>query len=699
DLPGVMQASALRGYINGFAARPFSNSVIFANNDDAWKSAFDLLRSGGQIALIVDVREDPDPNLVARAKALGIEVLPGHVISRIRGSKSGVEAVEIACLDGRSFRVCRCDSVAMSGGFAPTVHLFSQSGGTLTFDEQAGIWLGDTAKQPCFLAGMAAGHMGVLSGLKSAIRAGAAAANAAGFAAKETIDQKLRARFADFINEPTGVCARRIVPNQSMQGGKAFIDLQNDVTTKDLSLAWQEGYRSGEHLKRYTTLGMGTDQGKTANVAGHAMMAGKRSLPAGKAGLTTFRPPYVPVGVGLLAGGEVGEDFRPLRRTPMDSWHEAHGAEWMDAGLWRRPRYHRSNGNTLFDACKNEVRTTRSALGMADISTLGKITLAGPDTAEFLNRIYANAFAKLPVGKARYGLMLREDGILFDDGTTARLSEDEYYMTTTTANAAHVMEWLDYYLQIVWPDLRVFASSVSEQWAAMSIAGPHARDLLAGLVDIDLAGASFPFMAAASCKLGAIAIRLLRISFSGELAFEIHCPADYGLAAWQMLESHGQKLGICTYGLEALGTMRIEKGHPAGGELDGTTTLADLGLAKARKKQGDYVGRLLEQRPALQEDTRLQLVGVQALSEHSGTGLRIGAQLAPDGDGSPSHGHVTASAFSPELGKSIGLALLQNGRARIGEQIVMCDPLHGRTQSVEIVPPCFIDREGVRQHA
>jgi len=462
---------------------------------------------------------------------------------------------------------------------------------------------------------------------------------------------------------------------------------------------------------------MGTDQGKTSNIVGFAVMAAARGVEIGQTGTTTFRPPYTPVSLGVLAGPEVGENFAPLRRTPMDHWHDAHGAEWIDAGLWRRPRYYpKEGGESLFDAYIRETKATRESLGIVDVTTLGKIDIQGPDVGEFLNRLYINGWKMLAVGKARYGLMLREDGIVMDDGTTSRLGENHYLMTTTTANAVQVMSWIEYYLQVVWPDLRVKATSVTEQWAAMAIAGPNARRALEKVIDIDLSNDAFPFMACGPVTLDKgkagqeIPGRLFRISFSGELAYELNVPADYGHAAWARLMAAGAEYDITPYGMEALGNMRIEKGHVAGPELDGRTSADDLGLGKMMSTKKDFIGAKLAQRDDFLRDDRKQFVGLVPVD--GVTKLMQGAQLvakdAPDFAGTLAAGkaeqpiemlgHITSTGYSPELDHPIALGLVTGGRAKLGTVVSMRDPVRGNRCEVKIVEPVFIDPKGERLH-
>jgi sarcosine oxidase subunit alpha len=484
--------------------------------------------------------------------------------------------------------------------------------------------------------------------------------------------------------------------------GKRFVDIQDDVTVGDLGLAAREGYVSVEHLKRYTTLGMGTDQGKTANVNGLALMAQQRGMPIPAVGTTTFRPPYTPVTIGTLVGREIGHHFAPTRRTALHDWHLQQGALMIEAGLWMRPRCYPRAGESPSEAIRREAAHVRRAVGLVDVSTLGKIDVQGPDATEFLNRVYANNWANLPVGKARYGIMLREDGIVFDDGTTSRLAEHRYFMTTTTANAAPVLVHLEHLLQIVWPALRVQVTSETEQWAAMALAGPMSRAVLAKAAEgTDVSNAALPFMGVREARIADVPVRLFRISFSGELAYEINAPADHGRRVWEALMAAGRDSEIIPYGTEAMGVLRIEKGHVAGPEIDGRTTPMDLGLGRlVAAKKPEFIGKHLLGRPGLHDPARLKLVGLVPVDGASR--LRSGAHLVCDAASAlptQSLGHVTSGAFSPTLGHPIALALLTGGLTHKGETIQVTFPLDGGVVAARVVDPVFVDPEGARLHA
>jgi sarcosine oxidase subunit alpha len=480
---------------------------------------------------------------------------------------------------------------------------------------------------------------------------------------------------------------------------KAFVDPQHDVTGDDVRLAHQEGFTSVEHLKRYTTLGMATDQGKMGNVIGLALMAEAlgREVPA--VGTTRFRPPYTPVSIGALAGRNVAGHFKPLRRTPLHDWNLRHGATMTDAGLWHRPWYFAQDGETIAEAYIREAKTVRETVGICDVSSLGKIVVQGPDAAEFLNRVYTNGFAKLPVGRARYGIMLRDDGIVMDDGTTWRLGEADFLMTTTTTNAGKVMVWLEELLQTRWPDLRVHVTSVTDQWAGVSVAGPKAREVLAACLDNDISNEALSFMGVARVTLsGGIKGLIARISFSGELAYELYVPADHGEAMMEMLWPVARGLEGCLYGLEALGTLRIEKGHVTGAELDGRMTLDDAGLGKMASTTKPFIGNVLRQRPDLMREDRPRLVGVfpKDRSQTFNGGALLCASDRLEGFG---EGWITAVTHSPALGHWIGLGYISGGHeAWAGKPVIAADPVRKGNVAVEVVSPHMFDPEGVRMH-
>jgi len=660
DLPGVMLAGAMRRYARQFGVLP-GRRVALAGCDDAiYATASVLGACGVEVAAVIDLRT-------------------GSSVTRALGG-ARVEAVEFAHAGGASARV-ECDALGVCGGFNPTVHLFAQSRGA----------------QVVQVVGAAAGRVDLADCLRDGHAAGVAAAERAGYraAAGDAPRAEPRAGATAPATAP--------VPGRGRGGAKRFVDLQNDVTVDDIDLAVREGYRSVEHIKRYTTLGMGTDQGKTSNLAGAAVLADRLGRPIVEVGTTTFRPPYTPVTLGALAGRERGAHAEPTRLTPMHAWHVSRSARFITAGLWLRPQLYPLPGESDEACIEREVLNVRSHVGIVDVSTLGKIELQGPDTAEFLNRVYVNNWHTLAVGRARYGLMLREDGFVFDDGTTSRLAEHHYLMTTTTANAVAVMRHLEFLLQAVWPELRVWLASVTDQWAAAALAGPNARKVLEKLADIDVLNAALAFLGVRSCRVAGIPARLLRVSYSGELAYEIHVPAGRGLPMWEAVMDAGRDFGIQPYGTEAMGVLRIEKGHiVTGAEADGRTTPDDLGLGALVAQAKDCIGKRLLERPALDPRSspeRWQLVGLTALA---GGTIPRGAKLVRDPKAQapvPMEGHVTSWCYSPHVKAPIALALLAGGRRRHGEELYACSPLAGEASRVRVGPPCFLDPHGERLRA
>ncbi len=689
DRPNIMLAGAVRAYVNEYGVLPGERAIVFANNDDGYRTALDLAKAGGNVKAVVDPRDEGAGELADAVRALDIPVLNGHAISRARGGATGIQAAEIVPVSGSGMQHMDCDLIAMSGGWQPTVHLSSQTGSKPVWDDSLKCFVPGAPRQKEVSAGAAAGTLSLADCLSAGRKAGAEAAgvSAPSWSAPKPESAGLKSNPTAALWEAPGT------------KGKRFVDHQDDVTTSDVKLAHREGFISVEHLKRYTTLGMGTDQGKTSNLNGLAIMASLTGKTIPETGTTTFRPPYTPVSIGLLGGPEVGKHFAPLRRTAMDSWHDEQGCEWIDAGLWRRPRYYPKAGEGIFEAYVRETKETRGGVGVCDVTTLGKIDIQGPDAADFLNRVYTNGWKALAVGKARYGLMCREDGIVFDDGTTSRLAEDHFVMTTTTANAVKVMAWLEYYLQFVWPDLKVQVTSVTDQWAAVAVAGPKSRALLEKVVDIDLSNDAFPFMACGDVSAAGVKGRLFRISFSGEMAFELNVPADYGRHVWEAVMKAGEELGAVAYGTEALGNMRIEKGHVAGPELDGRTTADDLNLGKMMSTKKDFIGKRLAYREDLVGDHRHKFVGLMPVDGKSK--LIQGAQITENAnDPLPVKmiGNVTSTGYNSETEMPIALGLVEGGLAREGDIVHMQYPLRNVTVPVKVCHPIFIDREGARHH-
>ncbi len=692
DLPGVMLAESANRYASRYGVAVGKNVVIFANNDMGYRSALSLKKAGVKVEAIIDPRESgtTNSNLESQINEHGITVHNGAVVSRAHGTKR-LTGVSISKYNADSEQLTaevdniKCDALAVSGGWTPNVQLCSQVGTPPEFDKELQTFLPGKPLQKWIAAGSVAGHFTLQAAMESGIDAGNKVVEELG---KTTANIDIpQIETEDCVPNPMPIW--NVPTNRRL--GKKFVDFQHDVTTKDVELAQREGFESVEHLKRYTTLGMAADQGKTSNINGLALMAKARGISIEEVGTTRFRPPYSPISFGVLSGREQGEHLRPTRRTPMHQWHLKNGAKMMTVGAWMRPQIYPKPGETIEQAYIRETQIVREKVGMVDVSTLGKIDIQGPDAAEFINRVYANGFLSLPVNKARYGIMLREDGFVYDDGTTWRLSETQYLMTTTTANAAGVMSQLEYFLAVVWPELKVRVNSVSDQWGAMAIAGPNSRTVLQKVVtNLDLNNDEFPFMKVGQGKIDGKDVLIARLSFSGELAYEVFCGWLDGEEIWETIMDAGEEYGIVPYGMEALGALRIEKGHVAGPELNGRTTMADLGLGKMASKKKYYIGSAMMEREGLIDKNRKTLVG---LISQSNQNIMAGAHLI-EVKGNESLGHVTSVTYSPALGQFIALALLKNGQDRIGSSLIAIFPMYNKKTNVKVVDPHFYDKEG-----
>ncbi len=700
DRPGIMLAGAARQYVNRYAVRPGESAVVATNNDSAYAAAIDLSDCGMQVR-IVDVRGRP-PAAMAAAERRSIEVLTGHAVVAAHG-RARVRGVTVAPLDAAKSgysgtpRRLPCDLVAMSGGLNPAVHLFSQSRGRTVYAPERACFVPGESAQAERSAGAANGTFPLAYCLAEGREAGKAAAAAAGFrkrgasSSPRVEGEREQSAEAWWVSPP-------LRPGTPLD--RHFVDFQNDVSAADIALAVREGYRSVEHVKRYTTTGMGTDQGKTSNANAVAIIGQTLGVDAPQVGVTTFRPPYTPLTFGALAGRDVGELADPVRITPMHDWHVAHGARFEDVGQWKRPWYYPATGESMRDAVDRECLAARNAIGLLDATTLGKIDIQGRDAAELLDRIYTNGFRKLPVGRCRYGLMCGEDGMVFDDGVTARLGERHFLMSTTTGGAARVLAWLEEWAQTEWPELEVYFNSVTEQYAVASIAGPFARALLADLAPgIDLDPESLPFMSWCEGRVAGIPARVVRVSFTGESSFEINVAADFGPYLWTTLMQAGARYGITPFGTEAMHVLRAEKGFIiAGQETDGTVTPDDLGLGRMVSRHKDFIGKRSLSRPDTRREDRKQLVGL--LTEDPKVVLPEGAQIVErvmPRPPMPMIGHVTSSYFSANLGRSIALALLRNGRRRHGRRVVL--PLAKQTVTATVTAPVFFDAGGERMRA
>ncbi|WP_407185325.1 sarcosine oxidase subunit alpha family protein [Bradyrhizobium centrosematis] len=690
DRPGVMMASAVRTYLNRFAVPAGGRAAIFTGCDDAWRTAFDLFGGNTPVEAIVDMRTEIDSRLIEKASRLGIRIYAGAQVVQTSGSQ-GLKAISIHTADGRTSGIA-VDVLAVSGGWNPNLALTTHLGGRPNWSDTLGGFVPNAPPPGMTVAGAAQGSFALADALREGDAAGTAAAEALGFAVQN--HPLPRADDETTSSKPFWY----VVDSRS----KAFIDFQNDVTRNDVALAAREGFQSVELLKRYTTLGMATDQGKTSNVNGHALMAQLTGRQISQVGTTVFRPPYTPVAIGALAGHHRGSEFKPTRLTAGHDWAEERGATFVEAGQWLRAQWFAEPGESYWlTTVSREVREVRSKVGVCDVSTLGKIDVQGDDAAAFLDRVYVNMFSTLPIGKVRDGLMLREDGIVMDDGTAARFAPDHYVVSTTTASAAKVMQHLEHARQILWPELDVQLVSVTEQWSQYSIAGPYSRRLLAQLLGeaADISDVALPYLGCIAFRWREIPARLFRVSFCGELGYELAVPAQFGDATIRAIMEAGSDLGVVPYGTEALGVMRIEKGHVAGNELNGTTTATDLGLGRMMSRKKDFIGRMLAMRPGLADPERPALIGIKpvARSERLHAGAHFLA-LAAKPNTENDEGYVTSVAFSPMLGHWIGLGLIRNGPARIGKFVRAYDPVRNRDTEVQIVSPVFFDPQGTRLH-
>jgi sarcosine oxidase subunit alpha len=691
DRPGVMLSGAARRYLDGYGVKVGRRVVVATACDQAYDDARALAKAGVEVAAIVDLRAEPP----ASAGGSGdIPVFASHTIVRTSG-RLRIQSVTIATTaasDRNAGRTIACDALLMSGGFTPSLHLFSQSRGKMRWDPATDAFVPDLSAEAEQSAGACRGVYGLGDVLRDGADAGRTAALACGFApAGEAPVAESRPWTGGHLGAAPRVEASR---------GKAFVDWQNDVTAKDLAQAVQEGFRSIEHVKRYTTTGMAADQGKTSNINALAEVARLtgRSIP--EVGLTTFRMPYTPVTFGALAGVARRDLFDPVRQAPMHGWAEARGAVFEDVGLWKRARYFPQGAEDMAAAVARECAAVRGACGLFDASTLGKIEVVGPDAAEFMNRMYVNAWTRLESGRCRYGVLLREDGFVLDDGVVGRLAAGRFHVTTTTGGAARVLAMMEDYLQTEWPDLDVWLTSVTEQWGVIAVQGPLARHILAPLVEgVDISPEAFPHMSIGVGSICGAPMRLMRVSFTGELGYEVNVPAGEAPAVWEAIWAAGQPLGLTPYGTEAMHVLRAEKGFIiVGQETDGTATPDDVGLGWAIGKKRDFVGKRSLARPAMHRADRKQLVGL--LTADPKLVLEEGAQIVEQAGGKPPLtmiGHVTSAYASPTLGRSIALAMIRGGRGRLGQTLHAARP--GGDAPVAVVSPVFYDPRGERANA
>jgi sarcosine oxidase subunit alpha len=692
DRPGIMLASAARTYLNHYGVAIGRRVGVYTACDSAYHAALDLKKAGIDIAIIADQRDNPQGPAVDEARALGIEVHPGRVVTRAAGGKR-VSSVSVEPKAGGASRSVRVDALITSAGWTPSLHLFSQSRGRVTFDVAGKRFLPGEAVQDCICVGSCNGTDDLDDALAEAFAAGSAAAKAAGVRTEKRGGRPK----ADAAESMAG----GMLGDMGAEAGKkAFVDFQNDVTARDIRQAVREGMHSIEHVKRFTTNGMATDQGKTSNLHGLAIAAEALGRPVPEVGLTTFRPPYTPVTFGSIVGHASGKLFDPTRRTAIHDWAQAHGAVFEDVGQWKRAWYFPRPGEDMASAVNRECLTVRRAAGLFDASTLGKIEVVGPDAAEFLELLYTNPWKKLETGRCRYGVMLREDGFIYDDGVVGRLAADRFHVTTTTGGAARVLHHMEDYLQTEFPKLKVYLTSVSEQWAVIAVQGPRARDIVAPLVEgIDISDAAMPHMSVREGRVCGVPARLFRMSFTGERGYEINVPADYGQAVWEAVWAEGLKHGACAYGTEAMHVLRAEKGYIiVGQDTDGTVTPDDAGLSWAiGKAKPDFVGKRGLMRPYLAAGGRRQIVGL--LSRDGRTVLEEGAQLVENPGGTipmAMIGHVTSSYWSENCGGPIALAVVEGGRERTGQ--TLCVPMPDGMIEVEVTATVFFDEKGERLH-
>ena len=695
DRPGIILANSVNKYLNFYGVACGLNNFIFTNNDSAYETAIEFKKNNIN-PIILDTRKNPESEIISEAKNMGIEIKFSYVVVAAKGYKK-VNSAEIANIsedkkDLGKIENITCDCICVSGFWTPTIHLASQSGNKTKFNEEIDAFVPGKSKQNETTVGSANGIFSLEKTLTTAFEKGhELSKKITNKDNKISVPQVLEKKFTQ---HDKFWC----VPLPKEKNYKRFLDFQNDVTVSDVELALREGYRSIEHVKRYTTLGMATDQGKTSNLNGLQLVSSIQNKIVPSVGHTTFRPPYTPVSIGAIVGREIGKHSKPTRKSPIHSWHEKHNAVFVDAGIWLRPRYYKQGNEGLFEASKREAENVRKNVGVCDVTTLGKIDVKGPDAAEFLNRVYTNSWLKLPVGKARYGVMLREDGIVMDDGTTTRISEHHYHMTTTTAQAANVLSHLEYYLQIVWPELKVNVVSTTEQWAGAAIAGPKSRNLLQKLFpDTNVSNEGLPFMGYLESNLFGIPARIFRISFSGELAYEVNVESDNGNFMWEKIIEIGKEFAIQPYGTEALSTLRIEMGHVAGSELDGRTIPYDNGLDGLVSKKKDFIGKRSLNRKAFTAQDRQKVVGVVPLDKK--TSIPEGSHLVKDANAklpNPKLGHISASCWSVEYNNPFSLAILKDGKNMIGKKLFALCPVKNKSIPVEIVSSHYVDPKGER---
>ena len=687
----------MKKYIDFYGVACGKKNIFFTNNDSAYESALSLHNKGIKVDAIIDIRENSDAKIIKKINEAGIKIYWSHTIVDTSGYKrlSDISIMKLSN-DGMSVIGSKtsisCDCLGIAGGWTPAVHLYTQSGNKLTFDEDRNIFVpkADNSEQIC--VGSCSGDFELDEIIKN-------------------LSNKLKnflnisqTDFEDISLENDKETSKRniwLLPSDKPTGKtKPFVDYQNDATAKDIKLALREGFRSIEHVKRYTTTGMGTDQGKLGNMHALGIIADTAGVKMGELGTTTFRPPYTPLTFGTIVGRNVGEFFDTFRRTPMNDWHIKNKAEFENVGQWKRAWYYPINDETMHQAVQRESKAARKSAGILDASTLGKIDIQGSDASEFLNRVYTNAWSKLAIGKCRYGLMLNEDGMVFDDGVTTRLGENHYIMTTTTGGAANVLSKLEDYLQTEWPELDVYLTSVTDHFATASLCGPNSKKILNKIIpELDLSDENFPHMSFKEVIIDKIKCRIMRISFTGEQSYEINAPASFGEAIWEKCIEAGKEFDITPYGTETMHLLRAEKGFIiVGQDTDGTMTPIDLQMDWiVSKKKYDFIGKRSLYRSDTMKENRKQLVGL--LTEDPNIVLEEGAQIVSELNQKPIEmlGHVTSSYFSPNLNKSIALAVVKDGKNMMGKKLFI--PMENKNIGVTISNTIFYDEENKRINA
>ena len=697
DRPGIMLSSAIKKYADFYGVACGKENVLFTNNDTAYETAISLNNKGVKINAIIDIREQNTSDLTNEINKAGIKIYNSYTVINTKGYKK-INKITIMKLskDGKTVTDTKidikCDCLGVSGGWTPAVHLFTQSGGKLKFDDNDNIFIPNKYPSDQLSIGSCNGNLeleDIISNINISLKNF--------LKIDKTNFENLK------INSSKSISKRNIwlLPsNKTVSKTKAFVDFQNDATAKDIKLALREGFRSIEHVKRYTTTGMGTDQGKLGNMNALGIISDTSNVRMSDLGTTTFRPPYTPLTFGTIVGRNVGEFFDAFRKTPMHDWHVQHKAKFENVGQWKRAWYYPKGNENMHDAVQRESKAAREGAGILDASTLGKIDIQGSDASEFLNRVYTNAWSKLAVGKCRYGLMLNEDGMVYDDGVTTRLSENHYIMTTTTGGAANVLGKLEDYLQTEWPELDVYLTSVTDHYATASVCGPNSKKIISKIIpNLDLSDENFPHMSFKNAKIGNIKCRVMRISFTGEQSYEINIQANYGKSLWEKCMDAGNEFNITPYGTETMHLLRAEKGFIiVGQDTDATLTPIDLQMNWiVSKKKYDFIGKRSLYRSDTIRDDRKQLVGI--LTDDPNEVLEEGAQIVADTSKKPVEmlGHITSSYFSPNLNKSIALGVVKGGKNMMGQKLFI--PMKDKIINVKVADPVFLDKENKRLNA